>query len=583
MDSPTKIFTLGAKWWFAIISLLILAWYSAIIGKLHSIQMKREPVPLGIKTTKTMVLNATRGDIRDRNGNSLAMSYAGWELFVDGANIASNQAGAVFTELARLNAFDVERIHSAVTTEGRYNVFGYTADREIIDSIVKNPVFKSWENGERNIGLKTVPVRKYPLATQCCHIIGLADYSDNGPIGAEKQFNERLTGVNGSVTYKVDAHSEPILEKSVERTEAVNGENVYLTIDRKVQDAVETELDKYMELTDAERGVVIVQNPKTGEILAMASRPNYDLGRYGASPRANKRNIAVSDQYEPGSIFKTLTFAAVVDAGLMTTGTLINVANVPFAGKTISDHKGMPDWITLTDAMRFSSNRAAARAAIALGSKKYEEYLRAFGIGQNTGSGIHNEISGFDKWFWTEMELTRRSFGQGITVTALQMTAAFSAIANGGVLLRPTILSHIKNQANETVYKHTPEAGVRVVSEEAARDTTFMLRTVLESSGTGHRGRIPGYDVAGKTGTAQIAGVGGYNNEDYVASFTGFFPASDPQVVILVSLVKPRDKVVDGKLMTYHLGGSSAAPLFSDIGRKLAGIMQIPQDYPTDL
>jgi len=376
------------------------------------------------------------------------------------------------------------------------------------------------------------------------------------------------------------------------RTDPVHGSTVRLTIDRYVQDIVDTSLDEWMGRTSAERGWVVVQNPKTGEILAMSSRPNYDPHRYGAASDEARRNRAVSDNYEPGSIFKPITLAAAIDAGIIGVHSLVDVRDVPFAGRRIRESRSITqNFITLTEAMRFSSNRAPIRCAQELGRARFGAYLRAFGFGERTGSGIIGESNGVTTFNdgttsldrWSEADLVSRSFGQAISVTALQMATAFSAIANGGALMRPFIVADIKTANGETVFSAKPVERRRPISERTAREVTGMMRTVTDGNGTGRRARIPGYSVAGKTGTAQIPGVGGFNDEDFTASFAGFFPASDPQVVIVIGLYKARSKEVNGVRVLYHQGGHSAAPLFSEIGSKIAVHLRIPPDLPHEI
>ena len=565
--------------WAALFAAGVVLLYGMVLRKLYCVQVKGEIggiVKNAMEYKKT--LPALRGKLLDRNGKTLAVSYPCWKIFVDPVGIETQNQLRACAELAKFKEFDAAKIYESIhATNGRYHVLGVTKNDALVSNIAANPVLA------RGVGREDVVVREYPNREQASHVIGAVNSSGVGLDGAEKVFDARLSGSNGWIHGFADAKRVEIPSMRKAIVPPSNGANVYLSIDRNIQDIVETALAEWCERTDAERGWVIVQDPRTGEILAMSSLPGFDPSQYGAAPAANRFNPAIWVNFEPGSIMKTLTFAAALETGIMQTNTLINVDAAVYAGRAISDH--VSGSITLTEATARSSNRAAARVGQLLGRERLNGFFKAFGLGARTGVGLPGESVGIlhSPEKWSELDLVCHAFGQGVSVTAIQMAAMYSALANDGKLLKPTILSRIEAASGEMIMEHKPEEIGRPISAKTARETTFMMQAVTMQGGTARRSRIPGYSVAGKTGTAQVSGRGGYNNTDYVASFAGFFPASAPEVVMVVGLYKARDKEVDGRKVLYHQGGVSAAPLFAQIGAEIARHLQIQPDRPWEI
>lgn len=540
--------------------------YVLVAKRLYDIQIKRTATGSKNRTEFIKRLPARRGGIYDRNGREhpLAVSAPCWKIYVDPIPIPENGSAEVVRQLCKFSIFAENRIYDAVThTNGRYNVIGTTADRDIVDAISTNTFLR------RCIGKELITERHYPMGRQMCHIVGVVNSHNEPLMGIEKTMHRHLTGKDGHIKGTVSAKQREIGAKREVKVDPTHGADVILTLDRNIQYFVENALDETMQETSAQAGWIIVQNPTTGEILAMASRPNFSPTAFGAALLSDQWNRAIFSAFEPGSTMKAVPFAAAINENLCTTNSLINVDNVLYAGRTLSDH--VRGEITLTTALQKSSNRASSRLAMALGRETMETYFKAFGFGSKTGIDLEGEGSGtlHPARKLSDLSAIRIAIGQGVSATGIQMISLYSTIANKGLRMKPFVVQRVVAENGTILIENTPTPLGRPISPATAADVTFMLTTVTEKGGTGRRAAIPGYKVAGKTGTAQMAIHGGYSQTDYVASFVGFFPADDPQLTILVCLEAPKP--------LYH-GGTVAAPVFSKLGTTIANYLEIPPD-----
>jgi cell division protein FtsI (penicillin-binding protein 3) len=346
-----------------------------------------------------------------------------------------------------------------------------------------------------------------------------------------------------------------------------------LTIDESIQYVAESELDRAMAETQAIAGVVVVLDPRTGEILALANRPTFNPNRFAAFGSSRWKNRAVVDAYEPGSMFKVVTAAAALQQKVVEPEEVIDCGGgaVDVAGVRINDHAVFHD-LTFREVIAKSSDVGAVRVAQRLGRDNFDRYMRDFGFGAITGIDLPGESSGLLRPTskWSALSLASISFGQEVGVTALQMAVAVGAIANGGYLMKPLIVRQLENGAGRVLKTAPPVAVRRVIDTETADTLTRILRTVV-TAGTGRHAAIPGYVVAGKTGTAQkIDAQGRYSMIDHVASFVGYVPASRPALVILVSLDTPRG--------ARNEGGDVAAPIFARVAEHALARLAIPPD-----
>jgi stage V sporulation protein D (sporulation-specific penicillin-binding protein) len=430
--------------------------------------------------------------------------------------------------------------------------------------------------GERARHANLLGVGVFPTARRVAidgllapHVLGFTGRDGKGLDGMEHGLDESLTGEPGRIAAEFDRHG-PIPGTVREERPPLHGQDVVLTLDSRLQHVAQEALEKAYARTKADAATVVVMNPKTGDVLAMANYPTYDVNARGAVPPAARLNRAVSAPYEPGSTLKMVTMAAMLEEKKATPSTPFFCPGYKKIGKrTIHCHDnerhGAED---LTHVLTNSCNIATAECAAELGKSTLYRYLRAFGFGEKTGSGLPGEDCGLlsrpDRW--SDIQLANVAFGQGISVTPLQLATAYSAIANDGVLVRPRIVWGIRDEAGHMLEANV-ESGRRVLSTETARTMRRMLQAVIEE-GTGKPARLDAYTAGGKTGTAQIAEHGHYGGK-FVCSFIGMAPANDPKFVILATVTNPKGE---------HFGGRIAGPVFKEIAEKALVAQRIPRD-----
>ncbi len=425
--------------------------------------------------------------------------------------------------------------------------------------------------GYKGLGFLPESKRYYPKGQTASHIVGFTNIDNKGISGLELKYNEYLHGEVKRVSVSRDARGNSL---SGEIQGAVPGHNLLLTIDESIQYIVERELSGAMEEWKAKAATAIMMDPKTGEILAMASRPTFDPNAAGKSSMFERRNRAVTDLFEPGSTMKTVLAAAALEEGTVELDEVFDVSKgyIVVGGKRIRDvHKS--EELTFQEVIQQSSNVGAVQVALKLGSEKYYNYLKSFGFGEKTGIDYPGEAKGIlrtrDKWSGTS--LAALSIGQEIGVTPLQMLTAYSAIANGGALMKPYIVSDIISSSGEVIKRVKPEIERRVVSRDTAETVREVLQMVVEEGGTARNAYIEGNLVAGKTGTAQIFDhkAGRYSRSKYVSSFVGFVPADDPMLALIVVVYEPEGK---------GYGGVVAAPVFRKIIEHTFAYMDVPME-----
>ncbi|HEY1794141.1 MAG TPA: penicillin-binding protein 2 [Opitutaceae bacterium] len=438
--------------------------------------------------------------------------------------------------------------------------------------------------GVRGIYGRRVYRRDYPHDDMAAHVIGYVDREEHPIAGIEHFADFYLRGENGWVESEKDGKNHELAQFRSREAPAINGYNVSLTIDSVVQHMAEDELDKVAKQYLPLKATIIVSDPRTGFILALANYPSFDLNTYNRLPKDEERrmrNVAVADEYEPGSVFKIVSVAAALNEHLVTTTTQFdcNLEKIDYNGITRNlprDDDHYDHLLSVAEIIAKSSNKGAAQLAMRLGDQRFYDYARAFGFGQRTGFPIGGEVTGNLKApaKWDSLTITRMPMGQSVTATALQMQQAMGVIASGGVLLKPQIVSEIYDSNGELVYKFGREEVRRVISEQTASTMARLLMGVVSKDGTAVEAAIPGFECAGKTGTAQklepVTLANGktmlrYSDHHDVASFVGFFPASAPQVAIAVVIDDADAHCPGGKAW----GHSVAAPVFKRLGERL--------------
>lgn len=418
----------------------------------------------------------------------------------------------------------------------------------------------------KGIGFNQSNSRFYPEGSSSAHLLGYvgpdAKLGSKGYFGIEGNYDGELKGVWGILRHERDALGLPILIGDFLNTEARNGKDLILNIDRSVQFIVEESLKKGIERYGAKAASAIVMNPRTGAILALASFPNYDPLKYYNFPKEYYKNVVVADQYEPGSTFKVLVMAAALNEDLIKPDTKCDLCFGPLSlgGYIIRtwNNKYFPD-TTMKEVIVHSDNTGMVFTARKLGLDKFYTYLENFGFGKSTNIDLQDESSPEirNKNKWGEIDLATASFGQGIAVTPIQMVTAVSALANGGYLMEPHVVKIIKDFSG--IYEIKPKIIREVIKPATARVITEMMVAAVDE-GEAKFVKIKGFKVAGKTGTAQIPVAGHYDAEKTIASFVGFAPVDDPKFVMLVRYDQPTSSI---------FGAETAAPTFFEIAREL--------------
>lgn len=428
------------------------------------------------------------------------------------------------------------------------------------------------------LSVDTKLLRMYPNEKLAANVIGLvnAEKERKTAYGIEQFKDAELRGTDGKVLGLSDALNEPIPFDLPQSIPPTHGSTIVLTIDSGMQRIVEQELQNAIRQSRAESGSIIVMDPKTGAILAMAVWPTADLNRYfDPANQGRYANQTISDQYEPGSVFKIVTVAAALDAGVIRpTSCFQDDGSIWLSGREIKNHNNIaPGRVCLTDVLRMSLNVETVKIAISLGAERFYQYIRQFGFGEMTRIELANEAAGNVKRVgdgqWREIDLGTNSFGQGIAVTPIQMISAVAAVANQGKLMKPHVIQSIQPANASKPVVTTPHVLRQVIKPETAKTLSKILSDSIIAEST-NKATVPGYSIAGKTGTAQIPIAGGILDPKWtIASFTGYLPADDPRFVILVKLDKPQSS---------EWGSQVASPVFAAVAKQLVTQAGLPPD-----
>ena len=534
---------------------MVLSVFGARLVQLQGLDPRAYAEMAAAEGTVTATLPAERGAILDRNGEPLAASVRGLMVVADPAQTRESAP-----ELAKLLAtrLDVDYFTTLRRLRVEDSRFSYIA-RRVPSTLATDVVAEVTDRGYRGIATRPDQVRDYPARDVAANLVGFVGV-DEPLAGLEMVFDRRLAGTDGQERYQVGGGNRiPLGENTI--VEPVDGEDLRTTIDRDLQWFTQRVVRQTVEDYRADSGVAVVLDSRTGEALAIADHPTFDATLPHLSPPRDRGSRAMSDVYEPGSVEKVLTVAALLDQRLVTPRTRIEVPR-----ELARDGRVINDWwdhgpirLTLTGVLAKSSNIGTVRAADRIPASRLHRYLVRFGLGRRTGVGVLDETAGIlpPARVWTPMSKDRIAFGQSLSVNALQMTAAVNTIANKGVYLSPSLIrGRATTDAGIEVGTDTATAR-RVISPRAARQTTWMMERVLDpDDGVAPGAAVPGYRVAGKTGTAQMVVDGVYSPTAFAVSFAGFAPADDPRFTVYVVVSNPR---VDGG------GGSIAGPAFARI------------------
>lgn len=509
--------------------------------------------------TQALQLQPDRGIIFDRNGEKLAATIMADSVCADPSKI--DNPGKVAKTLASVLRTDRALIQKKLS--GAKN-FCWIARR-----IAPEQAGRVQELGIEGIFIVKEPKRFYPSGELAGHLIGFVGVDANGLEGLELKYDQLLKGNPEKLLWTRDAKGKRLYPR-VERPETAQKENynLVLTIDSRIQHVVESNLKAAVKAKGAKGGFAIVMDPRTGEILALANEMGFDPNTFSTVNPATGKNKAITDCFDPGSTFKPFLAAAALEEGVVKETDLFNCENGNYkvADRVIHEaQRKRHGVLSFREILKYSSNIGAVKVAEKLGKEKFYQYIRNFGFGVKTGIDLPGEVSGLLRPAenWTRVDTATIAFGQGISVTAIQLITALSTIANQGVLMKPFVVRGLMDRKGKLVQAYHPTVVRRVVSPETAKRLTNILTDVVGAEdGTGKHARIVNVAVAGKTGTSQKFDFARhvYSSERVKTSFMGFFPAGDPQVAILVILDEPqRDK----------WGGIAAAPVFRDIGEQI--------------
>lgn len=547
------------------------AWGVVVLFRLAQVQLARHDHYVARaqrQQESTLKLNPMRGSILDAKGRVLAESVAAESIYADPQAITNPRAVAKALAGVRGIGMTAREIEARLRGDGSFAWVARQLPLELTAEAKKL--------GLPGIYFLEAHRRSYPRGTLAANVIGYVGLDGDGLAGVEHSFDEHVRGTAGKVTLLRDARRGAYLVGGDGANASRNGHHVVLTIDSVVQFIAERALQKALSRHGARGGSVIVMNPGDGAILAMASAPTFDPNRFRDFGPSAWRNRNVQDIYEPGSTFKIVTAAAGLEERLVTPSQIIDCGNgaITVANVTIKEHDGHRyQLLSFEDVVVNSSNVGSVRVGLALGERRFHDWIRRFGFGERTGIPLPGEASGLLRATgrWTTVSPASIAIGQEIGVTPVQLVRAVNAIATGGLLVEPRIVKRVVDEEGRTVYEPPRPAPRRAVSEKTAAVLNEILKAVV-TRGTGTNAALAEHVVAGKTGTAQKAGRGGYASDRFVGSFAGYVPADNPRLTILVVVDEPWPE---------HYGGTVAAPVFREIAEATLRYMGVSPSIPS--
>lgn len=603
--------------------LLVLIAFSGLGYRLVDLQVNRHEALLAQavnNTSRTELLVPRRGDVLDARGNLLATSLPAKTIFADPVFIGeyqSNIAKAIaplvgmsewelyhklqpnVSSVTNANNEIIVRTNRYVVLDRKVPLDRWRQIREAMNALEfgdesrLGPSQRRFFRDLRRMAVSADAVedsiRIYPNRELAAHVLGYVSSRSIevngrpanetlGMDGIERAFNTRLTGAPGWRETEKDRRQREVAVKRVKEVPPSDGLNIHLTIDARLQHLVEEKLAEVMNRFSPVSATAILVRPQTGEVLAMANLPTYDPNRPGDVAEGNeiwRKNRAVMDVYEPGSTFKVVAIAAGLEEKVVRYDEPIWCEKGKWKwrnARTLNEYRGHGyESMTVESILAKSSNIGTSKIAVRMSAARYEEYLRGFGFGARSGIDLEGEVRGLVRSHeqWRDDDRTRIPIGQGIAVTPLQITMAMAAIANGGTLMRPMIVSRLEDADGNVVGRYTPTQMRRVISDGTAKQVTRALTAVCSKEGTGKNAMLDYYSVAGKTGTADKAINGHYTHGKNVASFIGYLPASSPELVISVIVNEPKGG---------GSGGVCAAPCFREIAATAADYLNLPPD-----
>ena len=541
--------------------LIVLSIFGLRLFQLQALDAPRLAAAAAENRTRTLILPAQRGEITDRNGAPLAITVDARDITVDQTMVTDPVATA--NAISQVTGADVTTLIPELTGERRFNY------------VLKKITPEQWNKLKQlklpGIFSEKTTKRIYPSNTLAASTIGFVGGEGKGLAGLEYGFESELAGSQGEVTVEISAGGRPLPSGIASEKKSVPGMGIRLTIDRDLQFVAEQSLAARVQFAQADSGTLVAISPKTGKILALATYPTFDANYPSEAQPGVTVNHALVDAYEPGSTAKVMTMAGLLNEGVASPATPFTIPPVlKRNGKTFHDSEPHPTLkLTMTGVLAKSSNIGTIQAAELMGAEKFNNYLTKFGVGQETGMQFPGESKGrlpkLEKWSGTSFPTF--AFGQGYMVSAVQIASMYATIANDGVRMNPSLIEGYV-MPNGEYQTSAPTTRTEVISVAAAKTLREMMEIVVSDEGTAPLAEIPGYRVAGKTGTAEVVDpiCKCYSNE-VIASFIGMAPAENPEIVVAVAIHKPQNG---------RWGGSLAGPVFKEVAQYSLKQLNIP-------
>ena len=519
-------------------------------------------------TASAQTIDLSRGRIVDRHGLLLVTDTFTWDIYVNPNDFRDDRTSPDPANIAAKLDVPVEVLNAALAHEG----YAVLVAKDVSEAQCLAAKYHEevpgwvWCDGKRK--------RVYPLGTLAAHVVGFTDSDQNGRAGLEASYDGWLRATGNWRSDQLPGQPTELPEEWKRYLPSPAGRDLVLHLDAALQDLVEKRLAAAVAQHEAKAGTIIVMDPRTGALLAVASLPNYDPNRTGETTLEQVTNSAVSEPYEPGSVFKLVTYAAGLDAKRFTPDSpFTDPGRLEISNRVIRNAQGQTyGTITARDALANSVNTISAQMCLDMGRDDFYRYIRQFGFGRPTEVDLAHESPGIVKRpgmeNWSEFDQAANSFGQGISVTPIQLISAVGTIANGGVVMQPQVVKGLVSDGK--VYDLPPRRLGQALRPETARTLTQMMAYTVENYAAGPK-LVPGYRVAGKTGTAEIPipETGGYTSDLSITTFVGFLPAADPQVVILVKLVEPK---------TSRWAEKVTLPVFGEVAKDAVWVLKIRPD-----
>ena len=538
------------------ITFLVVLFWIVLCGRLFSVQVfqgDEHRKKLIAQAQREESIPAERGNIFDRNNDALTRNIAHYTLSVDPSKIINKNTLA--KELEKITGKSFEHYNNKLNSNRNF---------EFLERNLKNNLLEKKQLQSINgLKIKKHYRRAYPHGAIAAQILGYTDTDDNGISGIEKDYDKFLSGIPGQVTKTKGWKGKYQSRSGLPYSPATNGDNITLTIDLQYQSILQEELKKRKKETNSISAMGIIMNPQTGAILAMASVPGFDNNYFPNYKIDNHHCRIITDQFEPGSTFKIVAAVAALAENKVSISEEFNCENGSFNyfGSKIEDHEEYGQ-LTLSQIIKHSSNIGIIKIAERLGSKSLYKYARLFGFGSKTNIDLDGETSGTLKSEkrWSRISVGQISMGHEVGVSALQLATAYSAIANDGYLVKPYVMEQIVQSNNEIRVQNNIRVHRKIANENIMKEIKKMLRQVV-TGGTGELAELAGWEIAGKTGTAQKYIDGEYSDDKFISNFVGFFPVSNPQILSAIILDEPDSPM--------HWGGKGAAVAFKRVMKRI--------------